>query len=119
MHVPQETVPDIEKVIDLFAVANRRLDFVWFLLVFNQYIVFGLKIIFENITCFYFSDISGLIYIIIKPILMEQGQNLSCQLKLVHLHIFASLLIMDINKCQVMVKFQSSASIQICSYYLL
>ena len=27
MHVPQETVPDIEKVIDLFSTRNRRLNF--------------------------------------------------------------------------------------------
>ena len=28
MHVHQEIVPDIEKVIDLFAVTNRRLNFI-------------------------------------------------------------------------------------------
>ena len=61
MHVHQNVVPNIEKVIDLFAVINRRLDFIWYLLVFNQYIVFALKFIFATITCTYFSDISGLI----------------------------------------------------------
>ena len=30
MHVHQEIVPDIEKLIDLFAVTNRRLNFIWF-----------------------------------------------------------------------------------------
>ena len=44
------------------------------------------------------------------------GTNVSCQLKLTDLHIFVSLLIMDINKCQVR---WNSASIQICFYYLL
>ena len=74
MHVHQEIVPDIEKAIELFAVTNISLTFIWFLLVFNQYVVFALKIIFVSISCIYFSDISGLIYIIIKPILMEQAQ---------------------------------------------
>ena len=74
MYVHQEIVPDTEKVIDLFAVTNRRLNFIWILLVFNQYIVFALRIIFANIICIYFSDISGLIYIIIIPILMEHVQ---------------------------------------------
>ena len=74
MHVHQEIVPGIEKAIELFAVTNISLNFIWFLLVFNQYVVFALKIIFVSISCIYFSDISGLIYIIIKPILMEQAQ---------------------------------------------
>ena len=50
------------------------LNLIWFLLVFNRFIVFILKIIFANVTCIYFSDISGLIYIITKPILMESAQ---------------------------------------------
>ena len=41
-------VPDIEKVIDLFTVTNRRLNLIWFLLVFNHYIVFALKVISEQ-----------------------------------------------------------------------
>ena len=45
MHVHQEIVPDIEKVIDLFAVTNRRFNLIWFLLVSNQYIIFAFKII--------------------------------------------------------------------------
>ena len=45
MHVHQEIVPDKEKVIDLFAVTNRRFNFIWFLLVSNQYIIFAFKII--------------------------------------------------------------------------
>ena len=55
MHVHQEIVLDIEKVIDLFAVTNARLNFILFLLVSNQYIVFTLKVIFASITCIYFS----------------------------------------------------------------
>ena len=51
MHVHRETVPDMEKVIDLFAVTNRRLNSTF--IGFNQYIVFDLKIIFATITsCF-------------------------------------------------------------------
>ena len=45
--------------------------------------------------------------------------TLSGQLKFTLLHIFASLLIMDINKCQGMIKFESAANIQISSYYSL
>ena len=82
MHVHQEIVPDIEKVIDLFAVTNRRLNFIWILLVFNQYIVFALRIIFANITCIYFSDISGLIYIIIISIWMEHVQTFKLSVKI-------------------------------------
>ena len=84
----------------------------------SQYIVFALKVIFASIACICFSDISGLIYIVIKTILVEHVQIFKL-LKLTRLHIFVLLLIVDINKCQVMVKFQISASIQICSYYLL
>ena len=57
MHVHQEIVPDIEKVIDHFAVANRRRNLLYFLLVFNQYIIFALKVL----ICFYFSHILALI----------------------------------------------------------
>ena len=73
MHVHHKIVSDIEKVIDLFAVINRSLNFIWFLLVFNHYIKFALKIIFASITCIHFNDISGSIYIIIELILMEQA----------------------------------------------
>ena len=114
MHGHHEIVPDTQKVTDLFAVSNKRLNFIW-LLVFNQYIVFALKIIFASVTCIYFSDISGLIYIIIEPILMEQAQRFKLSVKNYTLHIFVSLLIMNINKCHVMVKFQTSTCIQICS----
>ena len=44
-------------------------DFYWY-----RYVAFTLKIIFASITSIYFSDISGLIYTIIKTILMEQAQ---------------------------------------------
>ena len=30
MHVHQEVVPDIEKVVDLFAATNKKLNFIWF-----------------------------------------------------------------------------------------
>ena len=73
MHVHYKIVSDIEKVIELFAVINRSLNFIWFLLVFNHYIKFALKIISPSITCIHFNDISGLIYIIIELILMEQA----------------------------------------------
>ena len=119
MHVCQKIVPDIEMVIDLFTVTNRGLNFIWILLVFNQYIVFALRIIFANITCIYFSDISGLIYIIIIPILMEHVQIFKLSVKTYMLTYFLSFLIVGINQYQVMVKFQSSTSIQICSYYSL
>ena len=81
MHVCQKIVPDIEMVIDLFTVTNRGLNFIWILLVFNQYIVFALRIIFANITCIYFNDISGLIYIIIISILMEHVQTFKLSVK--------------------------------------
>ena len=81
MHAHQEIVPDTEKVIDLFAVTNGRLNFIWILLVFNQYVVFTWRIIFANITCIYFSDISGLIYIIIIPVLMEHAQIFKLSVK--------------------------------------
>ena len=57
MPVHQEIVLDIEKVINLFSIINRRLNFIWFLLVSNQYVTFALKIIFSSITCIYISDI--------------------------------------------------------------
>ena len=96
MHAHQEIVPHIEKLIDLFAVTNRRVSFIWFLLVFNQYIVFALKFIFATITCTYFSDISELIYIIIEPFLMEQAQIFKLSYKMCT-NVFASLLIIVIN----------------------
>ena len=91
-----EIVPNIERVIDLFAVTNRRLKFFWFLLIFKQYIVFALKFIFATITCTYFSDISGLIYIIIETFSMEQAQIFKLSFK-IYAHILVSLLIMAIN----------------------
>ena len=81
IHVHQEVARDIEKVIGIFAVTDRSLNFIWILLVLNQYAVLVLKIIFANITCIYFSDISRLIYIIIKPILMKHVQIFNLSIK--------------------------------------
>ena len=96
MHVHQEIVSDIEKVIDLFGVTNRRLNFIWFLLAFNQYTAFALKLISATIACTYFSDILALTYIIIEPFLIEQAQILKLSLK-IYTQSFVSLLIVDIN----------------------
>ena len=56
VHVHQEIVLDIGKIIDLFSVTNRRFNFIWFLLVFNQYIIFALKLIFATISYIYFQE---------------------------------------------------------------
>ena len=68
-------------------------------MVFNQYIILALQNIFAIITCIYFSQISALIYIIIEYILMKLAQIYVVCSKL-HRRIFASLLVMDINRCQ-------------------
>ena len=44
IHFHQEIIPGVEKVADLFAVTNGRLSTICFLLVFNQYVLFALKI---------------------------------------------------------------------------
>ena len=107
MHIHQEIVPDLEKVIYVVAVIHRKLNFIWFLLVFNRCIVFALKFIFATITCTCFSDISRLIYIIIEHFLMEQAQIF----KMSFTHIFLYHCWLWSLMCQVMVKFQSLASI--------
>ena len=44
IHFHQEIIPGIEKVADLFALTNGRPSTIFFLLVFNQYILFSLKV---------------------------------------------------------------------------
>ena len=65
-----------------------------------------------TITCIYFNQISGLIFII-----TEVGTYLNGQSNFTYFHMFASLLNMGINRCQGRVKFKSSPSTEMCFYY--
>ena len=74
-------------------------------MVFNQYNVFALKII-SAILHLRQSYIKITLHI--ETYFNGAGIHLRGQLNFPHLHIFASLLIMDINKCQGMMKFSYS-----------